>query len=593
MVYRYDADYNGEVVAEAKLRRAQLLPRSALPGLRHPRAGPGAVREELDPADLRRRLRAGPAPAHAAPGQRPAAGPHLLDAAQRLADPHRVPEEHGRPGVDVDLARYATTGSGVSSPATTTAVRTPRRTPPARRRNSSARRCRCAWSTGPRRTRSSGPCRSGRTLAWLTGRHARRGPAARRDAAGRPQPARPGAGRRRRRETAGHRGRRGDAVPTPVADAIAAWAAAPGRRRRRDRLPVARPRRISACRSTLACGVLVLPLPDGPVRALVRAARRCSTSTGAATRTTRRSPNARATSPAESAQVLRPVAGDRPGPVRAVDRRSSCRRRPSCAPTCSRPSTPGRAASCGPPRRCSAACSPTRPSPSHARGGGALRARRTRGPGRRRLVRRVRSAGRLDDARHRRRRRATTPRPPPTWAQLRGLLRGIAFDSDDGPSGVLGRLDAAIEGLAARRDGHRAGRPAGTGRRTITAGSRLRWASAGHLPPLVVDPDGRRRAAAHGAARSAAGRRRERDPDRARRSRSRRDRRCCSTPTASSSAGTRSSTTASRCSARRWPTCASCPSGRVCDALLARLLPERSMDDVALVAVRLRAPQKE
>ncbi|MGY1618258.1 SpoIIE family protein phosphatase [Geodermatophilus sp. SYSU D00691] len=75
-----------------------------------------------------------------------------------------------------------------------------------------------------------------------------------------------------------------------------------------------------------------------------------------------------------------------------------------------------------------------------------------------------------------------------TMAQLRGLLRGIAYDSAAGPAEVLDRLDAAIEGLqlgamatvlvgrmcAAEDDGR----------------TRLRWSSAGHLPPVVVGPDG-------------------------------------------------------------------------------------------------------
>ncbi|TFV67940.1 UNVERIFIED_ORG: GAF domain-containing protein [Bacillus sp. AZ43] len=71
--------------------------------------------------------------------------------------------------------------------------------------------------------------------------------------------------------------------------------------------------------------------------------------------------------------------------------------------------------------------------------------------------------------------------------QLRGLLRGIAHYSGAGPAGVLRGLDEAIaqmhdETLAtaavARLE------PDGSG------GRLLRWANAGHPPPVVVAPDG-------------------------------------------------------------------------------------------------------
>jgi two-component system, chemotaxis family, sensor kinase Cph1 len=75
-------------------------------------------------------------------------------------------------------------------------------------------------------------------------------------------------------------------------------------------------------------------------------------------------------------------------------------------------------------------------------------------------------------------------------AQLRGILRGLAFDDAAGPAAVLARLDAAIAGLhlgalatvlLARLD------------RTPEGGARLRWANAGHLPPLVAGADGAQR----------------------------------------------------------------------------------------------------
>ena len=76
-------------------------------------------------------------------------------------------------------------------------------------------------------------------------------------------------------------------------------------------------------------------------------------------------------------------------------------------------------------------------------------------------------------------------------SQLRGVLRGIAYDSREGPAQVLARLDAAIAGLQL---GALAtvliGRLSQTAADRAAGVHRLRWASAGHLPPLVVGPDG-------------------------------------------------------------------------------------------------------
>jgi PAS domain S-box-containing protein len=75
--------------------------------------------------------------------------------------------------------------------------------------------------------------------------------------------------------------------------------------------------------------------------------------------------------------------------------------------------------------------------------------------------------------------------------QLRGLLRGIATYSDAAPAEVLRGLDASMAVLGTdvlataavarleQTDDERA--------RGVT---RLRWANAGHLPPLVLQPDG-------------------------------------------------------------------------------------------------------
>ena len=71
--------------------------------------------------------------------------------------------------------------------------------------------------------------------------------------------------------------------------------------------------------------------------------------------------------------------------------------------------------------------------------------------------------------------------------QVRNLLRGMAYDSDDSPAVLLGRLDTAMQGLGldtlatallARVE------PADDG-------YRLRWANAGHLPPVLRTGDGR------------------------------------------------------------------------------------------------------
>jgi PAS domain S-box-containing protein len=72
--------------------------------------------------------------------------------------------------------------------------------------------------------------------------------------------------------------------------------------------------------------------------------------------------------------------------------------------------------------------------------------------------------------------------------QLRSLLRGIAHYSGAGPAEVLHGLDQAIADMhtdtLATAAVARLERADGTGRR------RLRWANAGHPPPMVLAPDG-------------------------------------------------------------------------------------------------------
>jgi serine phosphatase RsbU (regulator of sigma subunit) len=75
-----------------------------------------------------------------------------------------------------------------------------------------------------------------------------------------------------------------------------------------------------------------------------------------------------------------------------------------------------------------------------------------------------------------------------TMGQLRGLLRGVAHHSGAGPSEVLRGLDQAIAAMhpgtmataaVVHIEGLRPGEEA-----------RLRWANAGHPPPVVLFPDG-------------------------------------------------------------------------------------------------------
>ncbi len=76
-----------------------------------------------------------------------------------------------------------------------------------------------------------------------------------------------------------------------------------------------------------------------------------------------------------------------------------------------------------------------------------------------------------------------------TMGQLRGLLRGIAYARSPDQAGVLSELDAAIEGLGL---GAMATVLVGRLDRPDSARgtARLRWASAGHLPAILLDPDG-------------------------------------------------------------------------------------------------------
>ena len=75
--------------------------------------------------------------------------------------------------------------------------------------------------------------------------------------------------------------------------------------------------------------------------------------------------------------------------------------------------------------------------------------------------------------------------------QLRGLLRGIATYSDAGPVEVLRGLDVAMTTLQTNTLATAAvARFEQTPDELERGITRMRWANAGHLPPLVVNPDG-------------------------------------------------------------------------------------------------------
>ena len=75
--------------------------------------------------------------------------------------------------------------------------------------------------------------------------------------------------------------------------------------------------------------------------------------------------------------------------------------------------------------------------------------------------------------------------------QLRGLLRGISFDSADSPAGVLRRLDRAMDGLRLQTLATAIVARLEQSPEEVRSGvTRLRWSNAGHPPPVVLLPDG-------------------------------------------------------------------------------------------------------
>jgi serine phosphatase RsbU (regulator of sigma subunit) len=82
--------------------------------------------------------------------------------------------------------------------------------------------------------------------------------------------------------------------------------------------------------------------------------------------------------------------------------------------------------------------------------------------------------------------------------QVRNLLRGMAYDSDDSPAVLLGRLDTAMQGLALETLATALLVRVEQRPRDLSTGThRLRWSNAGHLPPVLRTSDGALRVLDH------------------------------------------------------------------------------------------------
>ena len=75
--------------------------------------------------------------------------------------------------------------------------------------------------------------------------------------------------------------------------------------------------------------------------------------------------------------------------------------------------------------------------------------------------------------------------------QVRNVLRGLAYDSDDGPALLLTRLDRALRGLEVETMATAVvARVEQDAEQSASGRRRLRWSNAGHLPPLLRHADG-------------------------------------------------------------------------------------------------------
>ena len=164
MVYRYDADYNGEVVAEAK--RADL---NSFLGLHYPASDiPAQARALYEKNWIRLISDVDYAPAPIEPADHPATGAPLDLTYSTLRSVSPIHLEYLRNmGVRASMSISLLRDDKLWGLIACHHYAGPHAPPfaPARPRSSSARRCRCGWSTGRRRTRCTGRCRS-RSPRW-------------------------------------------------------------------------------------------------------------------------------------------------------------------------------------------------------------------------------------------------------------------------------------------------------------------------------------------------------------------------------------------------------------------------------------------
>jgi PAS domain S-box-containing protein len=176
--------------------------------------------------------------------------------------------------------------------------------------------------------------------------------------------------------------------------------------------------------------------------------------------------------------------------------------------------------------------------------------------------------------------------------QLRGLLRGIAYSSGAGPAAALRGLDSAMQGLQVGTFATAVvARLEQTAEERARGVSRVRWSNAGHPPPMVITADGGVAALSDVSADLLLGI----DPSTERReseiSLDRGATLLLYTDGLVERRGQSLDVGLSRLRALL-EELAHLPLDELCDEVLSRLLPARSEDDVALVAVRLH-PQDE